>query len=246
MYIWAIVLLSALAIISSYTLHTFPLALISAIIASGIMEILIRKYYLKHAFKIPYSGLITGLIIGSVVPINAPILLIIIASLIAVASKFFIQYKSTNIFNPATLGMIAALPLFGLGDEWWVASNYNIYGIAITLTPVLIILAYEARRLPTAISFVVVSFFLYIITNASQLSLATAVSILFSINFFFAFVMLIEPKTSPHNNYAQLAYGASLAVLYLVFAYLGLAYPLLIVLLVGNLSYLLYRKYGKR
>lgn len=233
-YIWAIALLSALAVISSYTLHVFPIALIFAVAASGTIEILIRKYYLKHPFKMPYSGLITGLIIGSVAPINASILLVVIASLIAAVSKFFIQYRSTNIFNPATLGLILALPLFGLGDEWWVASNYNVYGIAVTLTPILIILAYEARRLPTALSFVAVSFMLYLIMNASQLSTTSAVSIFFSINFFFAFVMLVEPKTSPHNTYAQFAYGASLAILYLAFAYLRFSYPLLAVLLIGE------------
>ena len=140
MHLWTIVLLSILAVISSYTLHTFPVPLILAVVVAGITEALIRRFYLKHAFKIPYSGLITGLIIGCVAPINAPLLLILIAGIIAVVSKFFIQYRSSNIFNPASLGLIIALAIFGLGDEWWVASNYNIYGIAITLTPILIIL----------------------------------------------------------------------------------------------------------
>lgn len=170
MYVWAIVLLSILAVISSYTLHTFPLALIFAVAASGAMEMLVNGYHLKHEFKIPYSGLITGLIIGSVAPINAPILLVVIASLAAVISKFFIQYRSTNVFNPATLGLIIALPIFGLGDEWWIAGNYNVYNVAIALTPILIILAYEARRLPTALSFIAVSFLLYSIMNANPLS----------------------------------------------------------------------------
>ncbi len=247
MHIWAIALLSILTAISSYTLHTFPSALTFAVAMAGLIEILIRKFYLKHAFKIPYSGLITGLIIGSVAPINASLLLILIASLIAVVSKFFIQYKSSNIFNPATLGLIIALPIFGLGDAWWVASNYNIYGIAITLTPILIILAYEARRLPTALAFAGASFITALIMSiGSPLSPAAIAALLFSINYFFAFVMLIEPKTSPHNSYAQVAYGASLAILYMAFALFRLAYPLLAVLLLGNLFYLIYRKYGRR
>jgi Na+-translocating ferredoxin:NAD+ oxidoreductase RnfD subunit len=247
MYIWAIALLSVLAAISSYALHALPLPLILAVAIAGIIEILIRKLYLKHAFKIPYSGLITGLIIGSVAPINAPLPLILIASVIAVVSKFFIQFKNSNIFNPATLGLVIALPIFGLGDEWWVASNYNIYGIAITLTPILIILAYEARRLPTALSFIGASVMLALVMGmGSQLSLTAIAALLFGINYFFAFVMLVEPKTSPHNNYAQVAYGLSLAVLYIAFALLRMPYPLLVVLLIGNLFYLLYRKYGKR
>ena len=247
MYIWAIAPLSILAIISSYTLHIFPLPLIFAVIIAAIIEISIRKFYLKQTLKFPFSGLITGLIIGSVAPINAPLLLILIAATIAVASKFLIQYKSSNIFNPATIGLIVALPIFGLGDEWWVASNYNIYGMAITLTPVLIILAYEAKRIPTAITFVVVSFMLALILGRSgDVSLAGITTLLLGINYYFAFVMLVEPKTSPYNKYAQVAYGAAIALLYLALASLRVAYPLLIALLIGNILYLIYKKYGKR
>jgi Na+-translocating ferredoxin:NAD+ oxidoreductase RnfD subunit len=246
MYLWTIALLSILAIISSYTLHTFPVPLILAIAVAGITEILIRKFYLKQVLKIPYSGLITGLIVGCVAPINVPLLLILIAGIIAVVSKFFIQYKSSNIFNPASIGLIAALAIFGLGDQWWVASNYNIYGIAITLTPILIILAYEAKRLPTALTFVAVSFMLALVLGGVVGSLTNILTIIFSINYFFAFVMLIEPKTSPNNNYAQIVYGGGISLLYLALAFLRIEYPLLIGLLIGNIFYVIYRKYGKR
>lgn len=247
MYILSIALLSILAAISSYTLHAFPLPLICAVAIAGILEILIGKSYLKHAFKVPYSGLITGLIIGSVAPINAPLFLVLIASTIAVVSKFFIQYKSSNVFNPAALGLIIALPIFGLGDEWWIASNYNIYGIAITLTPILIILAYEARRLAAAAAFVLASFALALIVEmGSALSITTIVTLLFGINYFFAFVMLIEPKTSPRKNYSQVLYGVSLAALYMAFAFFRVPYSLLVVLLTGNVFYLLCKKYSRR
>ncbi len=247
MYILSIALLSTLAAISSYTLHVFPLSLICAVAIAGILEILIRKFYLKHAFKMPYSGLITGLIIGSVAPINVSLLLVLIASTIAVVSKFFIQYKSSNIFNPAALGLIIALPIFGLGDEWWIASNYNIYGIAITLTPILIILAYKARRLAAAAAFVLASLALALLMEmGSKLSITAIVTLLFGINYLFAFVMLVEPKTSPHKNSSQVVYGALLAILYMAFASFRIPYSLLAALLIGNVFYLLYRKYSRR
>ena len=246
MYLWTIALISILVVISSFTLRTFPVALVAAVLLSGIFEILIRKFYLKHPFKIPWSGIITGLVVGAVAPINASLALVLIAAIIAVLSKFFIQYRSSNIFNPATLGLIVALPLFDLGDEWWVASNYNMFGIAITLTPILIILAYEAKRLPTALSFVGISLISALALGGLQaISSVSALAIIFGVNYFFAFVMLIEPKTSPNDKYVQMVYGGAIALLYLVFTYLHEAYPLLIVLLVGNISYLVYRKYGK-
>jgi Na+-transporting NADH:ubiquinone oxidoreductase subunit NqrB len=247
MYLWTIVLLSALAVVSSYTLRTFPLPLIFSVVAAGTAEALIRKFYLKHAFKIPFSGLITGVIIGSVTPINAPLLLILIAVAIAVLSKFFVQYRSLNVFNPASVGLVIALAIFGLGDEWWAAGNYNLYGIAITLTPILIILAYEARRLTTAASFVVVSLVsAMLLEGAGALTPIGMIMLLFGINYYFAFVMLVEPKTSPNNRYAQVGYGAAIALIYLGLALFRSPYPLLIALLVGNALYAVYRRYGKR
>lgn len=248
MYLWTIALLSFLVIISSYTLHVFPLGLVFGILAAAIIEIVIRKYYLKHKFKIPYSGIITGLIIGSVAPINASLILIAIAVIIAIISKFFIQYRSSNIFNPASLGLIVALAIFGLGDEWWAAGNYNIYGIAISLTPLLIILAWQAKRLTTAFSFVAIILVLNLILGGliHSISLSAVIALLFSVNYFFAFVMLIEPKTSPYNRYAQVVYGAGAALLYFVFAFYRTPYSLLVALLLANLAYLVYRRYGKR
>ena len=247
MYLWAVGLLSALAAISSYILHVFPFPLMFAVVVAALIEILIRKYYLKHKFKIPFSGIITGLIIGSVAPINAPLVLVLIAAAIAIASKFFIQFKGSNIFNPAALGLIVALAIFGLGDEWWAAGNYNLYGVAISLTPVLIILAYEARRLPTALSFVAVSLVLNLaLAGFHVFSVAAIAALLFSVNYYFAFVMLVEPKTSPYNRYMQIGYGASIAALYPVLAFFRTPYPLLVVLLAGNIAYLLYRRSGKR
>ncbi|MFI5412618.1 MAG: RnfABCDGE type electron transport complex subunit D [Candidatus Micrarchaeales archaeon] len=248
MYLWAVALLSFFVIVASYTLHTFPLALVFGVMAAALIEILIRKFYLKHKFKIPFSGIITGLIIGSVAPINASLFLIAIAVMIAIISKFFIQFKGSNIFNPASLGLIIALAIFGVGDEWWVASNYNIYGIAISLTPLLVILAYEARRLTSAFSFVVVILVLDLILGnyLHSISLSTFAALLFSVNYYFAFVMLIEPKTSPHNKYAQIVYGGLTALLYLGFILYRMPYSLLAALLLANFSYLIYRKYWKR
>lgn len=244
MHLWAVALLSILAAASSYALHVFPLGLISAVIIGGVIEALIRKLYMKHAFKIPFSGFITGLIIGSVAPINAPLLLILVASAIAICSKFFIKIRSSNIFNPAALGLIVALAVFGMGDEWWAAGNYNLYGMAISLTPILIILAYEARRLTTAVSFVLINLILILVLGiAGPLSISSVPSIIFGVNYFFAFVMLVEPKTSPSDRYMQIAYGGSIAIIYTLLAYLRIPYPLLIVLLIGNVAYAIYRKY---
>ncbi len=247
MYLWAIALLSAIAIFSSYELGEFPYALVLSVLIAALIEILIRRFYQRQRFKIPISGLITGLIVGSVAPISAPLLLVSIAITIAVLSKFFIRYKGGNIFNPAAIGLVVALAIFGAGDEWWAAGNYNIYGLAVTLTPILIILAYESRRLTMALSFVSADLLLMIATGALvHVSVDSIVGLLFGVNYYFAFVMLVEPKTSPYGKYAQIAYGASAAGFYLGLSFLRIQYPLLITLLMVNILYFIYRRSRKR
>ncbi len=73
MYVTAIVLLVFLAGVSSYMLHELPYALVVATLACAAIEIIARRYYQKQKFRIPFSGIITGLIIGCVAPIGAPL-----------------------------------------------------------------------------------------------------------------------------------------------------------------------------
>ncbi len=199
MYVWTIALLSLLVIVSSATLGKFPYALVFGVLVAGATEAAIDSFYLKHKLEIPISGLITGLIIGSIAPINAPLSLVFAASVIGVASKFFLQFKHVNIFNPASLGLVFALALFNSTDMWWSASNYNVYGMALSLTPLLILLAYQAKRLALGLSFVVCSFLAGLALQGAM-SLSAAITILLGINYYFAFVMLIEPKTSPNGT----------------------------------------------
>jgi Na+-translocating ferredoxin:NAD+ oxidoreductase RnfD subunit len=244
MYIWSIVLLILIAGVSSYTLNQLPLSLILAVAVSALVEIIITKFYLKRGLKIPFSGVITGLIIGSVAPYNASFLVVTTASLVAIFSKFFIKIKKINVFNPAALGLLVSLAAFSIGDQWWAASNYNIYGWTISLTPLFIIPAYKARRLVLSISFIVA----FIITNfalgnlPNTLSLSSLDTVFFTTNFFFAFMMLPEPKTSPNKNTAQAAYGISTAILYSALATYKAAYPLLVALLLANIVYALYSR----
>lgn len=247
MYLWTIALLSILVAVSSYTLRAFPYSLIFAVMVAGLIEIALRKYYLKSAFKFPFSGAITGLIIGSVAPINASPLLILIAAAIAIASKFFLKFKGSNILNPASIGLLLALAIFGLGDEWWASSSYSVYGVAIPITLILVVVAYEARRLPAAISFVTAFSILSLaIAGHGAVSLAAASAVLLGANYYFAFVMLVEPKTSPHGMRAQIAYGSAVSVLYMGLSMARVPYNLLLALLIGNIIYLLYRWHSSR
>jgi len=242
MYLWAIAILLALATFSSYALGVFPVPLVLAVLICSVVEVLVYKVHKKHAIRIPYSGIITGLIIGSVAPYNAPLMAILVASVVAILTKVFVKTKHGNVFNPAVIGLLVGLAVFSLGDAWWTASSYSVLGVAIPLSILFIIAAYLAKRLITAAAFVVVVVIISVATSNSAISLPVIESAILNVNYFFALLMLADPKTSPHKNSAQIVYGLGVALISSFLIIFGAQYGLLIALLVGNLGYLLYRK----
>ena len=248
MYVSAIVLLVFLACASAYLLREFPYALVFAVFVCAIIEIIIRKYYQKQKFRIPFSGIITGLIIGCVAPINVQLVPVLAACAIAVASKFFLKVRSSNIFNPAALGLLV-LGLLSIGSSWWAATSINVYGVAVSLSIILIIAAYECRRLTLAFSFIITSVLLSVAISL-PVTFGSIEIALISVNYFFAFLMITEPKTSPPKRNAQMVYGIGLALIYsilLIVLPVGLYVGVLIIfmtLLLGNIIYALYRSTG--
>lgn len=242
MYLWTIALLVLLAIIFSISMHRFPLPLMVAVAVAAIADILISKLHHKHRLRIPLSAIITGLIIGSIAPQSAPLLLAAGASLLAILSKAFIKSRRVNIFNPAALGLLVALAAFSMGDEWWAGGSYNIYGIAVPLALVLIISAYQAKRLTASIAFVAATLVIGILVGGiAHASLSIMGSLVLSVNYYLAFVMVAEPKTSPHKLPAQICFGAGIAALAALLSVAGITYPSLIALLIGNAGYAIYK-----
>ena len=249
MYIVTVVLLLLLAAVASYKLRTFPGSLLIAILACSVLDLLIARFFLKRkGSKFPYSGFISGTIIGSIAPMNAPATAILVAAAIAIASKYVIRLKGRHIFNPATLGLLVSLWLFGLGDVWWAAASIVwVAGFAVPLTLLLIVANYQAGKLRASIPFLVATVILYAATQFISVPFtATATGLLTffsSLPFYFAFIMLSEPKTSPNAPREQLIFGISVAVLVFALEYVHVKYPFFIALLAANLAYSLYRSY---
>lgn len=245
-YFYSILLLVFFVAIASYSSNMFPLPLIFGVIWAIILEFLIIKFYLKKKFRVPYSAIITSLIIGAVAPLTAPILLIITAVTIAILSKFIIKFKSSNILNPAVIGLLISLAVFSIGDEWWIGTPINIGGVLITITPILIILPYISKRLTAALSFILTTLILTYLTSPSVFVITTIggiIALFLSVNYFFVFVMLSEPRTSPSGRTNQIVFGAGTSLLYILLSVLGINYSILISLLIANILYFIYRYY---
>ena len=244
MYFWAITLLLFCAIVSSYAIHTFPTNLLVAIAACSLLDVAVKLLFLKKEPRFPASAFISGIIIGSIAPSNASVAAIFVAAAVAIASKYLIRLKGRHIFNPATLGLLVSLSLFKLGDEWWAASAlFSFAGFAVPVTLLLVIANYKADKLKVSIPFLAVTAGLYAATQLfkNPLTAAGLFSLFTSLPFYFAFIMLSEPKTSPHTAKEQVLFGVSVAIAYFLLDFNRVRFPFFIALLAGNLVYALHR-----
>lgn len=244
MYFWAVTLLLLCAAVSSYALRVFPANLLAAIAACLLLDETIKGLLLKKGFKFSASAAITGIIIGSVAPLNAPVAAILAASAVAIISKYVIRIKGMHIFNPATLGLLVSLFAFRLGDMWWAAAaGISVLGFAVPLTLTLIVANYKADKLKVAILFLLATALLYAATGFVRVPFTASGILTFAgtMPYYFAFIMLSEPKTSPYEPGQQVIFGMAVAVVYFLLDFSHARFPFFIALLAGNLAYSLHR-----
>ncbi len=209
-----IITLSLLVLISAPSAGIGILASAATAVASAVLfhhiVCRIRKEKLVSYDSVIISGLFIGLILA---PNN--LFAAVFASFAAVVSKS-VKFNDRRVFNPAMAGIFAATTLTPSFDSWAGASQ---------AVPVLILgllIAQKFRRFHLAIPFIV-----------AYLSLSSAYRLASSLHpayleasggiiYFFAFFMLVEPRTTPAAKNARIAYGVVSAMV--IFA-LTLAVP---------------------
>ena len=231
-YVWVIIALSIMAIAGMYVNgleKTLPTILVAVLTASLLDAFIEKLFYKKLIF--PYSGIISGLIVGSIVSFEDPLFIPLIASAVAIISKHILKYKVYHVFNPAAFGLLTSFLLFSKFDSWWAAVPY--------LMPFLVIIAWKIGKLWIAIPFLLTFVFLGSYTN--NLKFQNIADVL-SLPYYFAFIMAVEPKTTPISRNQQIAFGISLAVLIVLLSFVvRIPYAILISLLALNFIYFLYR-----
>ncbi len=180
----------------------FLTALIIALVSSLITES-ITLFLKNKVFEITESSIITGLIIGFVLSSNLAWRVIVAASLIAIISKHLIRFKNKHIFNPAAFGIFLSVVLFNVSTQW--RSAYLWY----LLLPAGIYFAHKIRKIEIIIGYVTLFFGLYGIQAFRQ---NIPVWNFFGyLNYFYIFVMVIEPKTTPLKPIGKYIFGAGIA-----------------------------------
>lgn len=160
------------------------------------------------------SAVITGLIIALVLGGGQNWRYYIVVPFLAITSKHVIRIKNCHIFNPAAFGLLLATILLPIRLQW--LGTYQWY----ILLPFGLYFIYKIRKLELLISYLAV---LLIVWGGQVLSQGGNPMIVFGfLSYFFVFVMLIEPKTTPITKFGKIGFGAVAGLFVLVLTQAGL------------------------
>ena len=139
--------------------------LVSAVLAAGLLDIVILR--LRHPrWEFPSGAVLTGLIVAMVLSPFEPWWVPAVTSAIAIASKYLLRTKATNVFNPAALALIVSFYAFNTGQSWWGAlPELPMWAIgALLVTGVFI--TDRVNKMPLALAFLGVYFGLFSLMRA--------------------------------------------------------------------------------
>ncbi len=174
-------------------------------------EVFARLLNVARNFESDY---ITGLILALIMsPASSTKGLAVLAGagLAAIASKYLITIGRRHIFNPAAAGAVVSIVLFNQYASWWVGTKAL---APLVLVGGLLIMRKMHRFWMIAVFALVYGFFLHHQFDGARpihtiWLAATTTGIMF-----FAFVMLIEPLTTPDRQRNYLLYSVLVAVGY--------------------------------
>lgn len=215
---------------------------LAATVGFGLLTYVAFTEFLPNKHKNVWDTVITTLILFLVIHYGSTwvdLVFPLTATLFAMLLKFFVEFKGTPVVNPAAAGiLISALVLaFIPGLEhpfvsWWGAS-YQGY-LSLALMGLWMIFGLPSWKRGWA-----VLAFLTVFASGMLLRGEGLDSLRFAYTdamiYFFATLMLMEPKTSPFKPTHQAAYGAVAAVLIHALMAVSAPYPELFGLVGANL-----------
>lgn len=198
------------------------------------------------AYKAPSnveSVYITALILALIIPPAVTLrgaLFLLMAGVLAMASKYMLAIGRQHVFNPAAVAVLLTSLGGGQAASWWVGS-------AALLPFVLaggLLLVRKIRRMQMALSFLASVFIvtvLYTFVRQGDMLLTLQKIALDTAVFFLAFVMLTEPVSSPSTLKKQRWYGVLVGALFPPQLHVGMLYATPeMALIAGNIfSYLI-------
>ena len=185
------------------------------------------------------SVYITAFIIALIMTPAAPsmsFMALIGAGIVSQSSKYILTVRHKHLFNPVAIGVATVSFIFGTSASWWVAGT--LYLMPMVLVGGLLIV-HKLRRFDMVLTYIataiVVGIIPTVLNNGNVPSFALRLLEHTPI-FFFAFIMLTEPLTTPARAGARMWYGGIIATLATPWLHLGGVYfTPETALLVGNI-----------
>ncbi|MEW6102016.1 MAG: RnfABCDGE type electron transport complex subunit D [Candidatus Omnitrophota bacterium] len=218
-----------LAFLSSVVICVF-----SAVIAESAIS-----YLKERKLIITDSSFITGLIVGFVMYSSQPWWFNSLAAVFAIASKHLLRLKKKHIFNPAALGIFLVTIIFSASTRWQGTYYWHI------LVPFGLYFSYRMRKLEILYGYFAITLFLF---GLQALKQGTSLIDIFGyLSYFYIFIMVIEPKTTPISRLGKYLFGALVAGLIFILTEIGVRFDAeLCALLIMNMLVPVLNKVPKR
>jgi len=182
----------------------FALSLIAATAAALLSEGLVLLLKTKK-FLFAESAVVTGMITAFLIDSGEPPYKIAGAAALAIASKHLLRFKGRHIFNPAAFGILAVVLVLHVSTQW--KGTYLWY----ILVPAGLYFSWRIRKLGLLAGYFSLALALFGIQALVQK--APLADIFGYLSYFFIFIMLVEPKTTPVKNLGKIIFGAGAAIL---------------------------------
>lgn len=226
--------LSAFGLIHYSFLDIFFSSLFLVAIGWGINKILAK------IFKVPTnveSAIISALILALILAPTHTLsgyLFLFWAAVLAMASKYLVNVRNKHIFNPVALSVAFIAFFTNQSANWWVGTLY--------MLPVVLIggalVVRKIRRWDLVYSFLIASLvtsFVFSTMKGADLLTVAKQAVFDSPLWFFAFVMITEPLTTPPTKKLQVLYGILTGFLFAPQTRLaGISFTPELALLAGN------------
>lgn len=158
------------------------------------------------------TALLLALIMAPVTAGNLPGAAgLLVASMVAIASKFVLAVRGKHIFNPAAIGVAVSALALNRPPTWWVGGNEALLPFVLVGG---LLVARKVQRFDMIGVYILANLAATLATTAPAMyGMALKASFVYSPLLFAGFAMLTEPLTAPHGRLSRLAYGAIVGAL---------------------------------
>lgn len=136
---------------------------------------------------------------------------LVLASVVAMASKYLLAIHRRHIFNPVAIGVVASALLLDQPATWWVGGNLEL--LPFVLIGGMLVVR-KVQRFDMLGAYIAADFIATLVTTSpDHMHQALTEALMSSPMLFAGFAMLTEPLTAPHALRPRIAFGVIVGVL---------------------------------